>query len=110
MYFGFDEIGEKIHLINITIKADQVPADKADELLAAHRDWFGAQAQAGNFLLVGPYRDKGMAGLVIAQANSRADLDGLLVKDAYYPDMATYEVHEFQANIIAENITDYRGK
>lgn len=99
-----------MYLIAITIKTDQVPADKADELLAGHRAWFSAQAQAGNFLLVGPYRDKAMAGLVIAQANSRADLDDLVAKDAYYPDMATYDIHEFQANIIAENITDYRGK
>ncbi|KXT68108.1 YciI family protein [Streptococcus gallolyticus] len=99
-----------MYLIDITIKADLVPADKADELLAGHRAWFSAQAQAGNFLLVGPYRDKAMAGLVIAQANSRAELDDLVAKDAYYPDMATYDIHEFQANIIAENITDYRGK
>ncbi len=99
-----------MYLIDITIKTDQVPADKADELLAGHRAWFSAQAQAGNFLLVGPYRDKAMAGLVIAQANSRAELDDLVAKDAYYPDMATYDIHEFQANIIAENITDYRGK
>ncbi|WP_368396077.1 YciI family protein [Streptococcus gallolyticus] len=99
-----------MYLIDITIKADQVPADKADELLAGHRAWFSAQAQAGNFLLVGPYRDKAMAGLVIAQANSRAELDDLVAKDAYYPDMATYDIHEFQANIIAENITDYREK
>lgn len=99
-----------MYLIDITIKADQVPADKADELLAGHRAWFSAQAQARNFLLVGPYRDKAMAGLVIAQANSRAELDDLVAKDAYYPDMATYDIHEFQANIIAENITDYREK
>ncbi len=99
-----------MYLIDITIKADQVPADKADELLAGHRAWFSAQAQAGNFLLVGPYLDKAMAGLVIAQANSRAELAELIAKDAYYPDMATYDIHEFQTNIIAENITDYRGK
>ncbi|GEB10329.1 hypothetical protein SEQ01_05200 [Streptococcus equinus] len=99
-----------MYLIDITINAEQVPADKADELLAGHREWFGAQAKAGNFLLVGPYRDKAMAGLLIAQANSRAELDELIAKDAYYPDMATYDVHEFQANIIAENITDYKGK
>nr|WP_205397095.1 YciI family protein [Streptococcus lutetiensis] len=98
-----------MYLIDITIKENKVSADKADELLAGHRAWFGAQAQAGNFLLVGPYRDKAMAGLVVAQANSRAELDELIAKDAYYPDMAIYDVHEFQANIIAENITDYKG-
>lgn len=98
-----------MYLIDITIKENKVPADKADELLAGHRAWFGAQAQAGNFLLVGPYRDKAMAGLIIAQANSRAELDDLIAKDVFYPDMAIYAVHEFQANIISENITNYKG-
>ncbi|MBM7636826.1 YciI family protein [Streptococcus saliviloxodontae] len=98
-----------MYLINITIKSEQVPAEKTDDLLAKHRAWFTAQAEAGHFLVVGPYRDKSMAGLVIAQANSRADLDAILAKDAYYPDLATYDVHEFQANIISENITDYKG-
>lgn len=99
-----------MYLINITIKADQVPAEKAEELLAGHRAWFGAQAAAGNFLVVGPYRDKSMAGVVMAQAESREALDAILAQDAYYPDLATYEVREFQANLIADNLTDYQGK
>lgn len=99
-----------MYLIDITIKADQVPAEKAEELLAGHRAWFGEQAKAGNFLVVGPYRDKKMAGVVMAQANSRAELDAIIAKDAYYPDLATYHVQEFQANIIADNMTDYKGQ
>ncbi|MGT2907332.1 YciI family protein [Streptococcus dentiloxodontae] len=99
-----------MYLIHITIKADQVPVDKAESLLAAHRAWFGAQAQAGYFLVVGPYKDRKMAGVVMAQANSRAELDDIIAQDAYYPNLASYEVHEFQANIIADNITDYKGQ
>lgn len=99
-----------MYLINITIKADQVPADQAEQLLAAHRAWFGAQAQAGHFLVVGPYKDKKMAGVVMAQADSRSELDAIIAQDAYYPDLASYEVHEFQANIIADNVTDYKGQ
>lgn len=99
-----------MYLINITVKADQVPAEKAEELLAGHRAWFGAQAQAGSFLLLGPYCDQAMAGVVIAQAASREDLDAILAQDVYYPDLATYEVREFQANVIADAITDYKGK
>ena len=68
-----------MYLIDITINAEQVPADKADELLAGHREWFGAQAKAGNFLLVGPYRDKAMV-FVMHWANSRAELDELIAK------------------------------
>lgn len=99
-----------MYLIDITIHPEAVPAEKADELLNAHRAWFGAQAQAGHFLVVGPYRDKQMAGVVMAQAESREALDALIAQDAYYPDMATYDVHEFQANLIAENITEFRGQ
>ncbi|MEX2804033.1 YciI family protein [Streptococcus sp. H31] len=99
-----------MYLIDITIKTDRVPADRAEELLERHQAWFSAQAESGQFLMVGPYRDKEMAGVVIAQAGSRKALETVLAEDAYYPDMAVYDVHEFQANIIADNITDYKGK
>ncbi|MDO4912528.1 MAG: YciI family protein [Lactobacillus sp.] len=99
-----------MYLIDITIKADKVPADLSEKLLAGHRKWFTGQAQAGKFLLVGPYKDKEMAGLAIAYTNSRAELDEIIAHDAYYPDYATYDVHEFQANLIADNLPDFQGK
>lgn len=99
-----------MYLIDITIKADKVPADKADQLLAAHRAWFKEQFDKGNFLIVGPYQDRQMAGVVMAQANSRAELDAIIAKDAYYADqLATYEVSEFKANLVADNLTDFQG-
>ena len=98
-------------LISITIKADKVPTDKTDELLAGHRAWFKEQFDKGYFLVVGPYKNKGMAGVVMAQAESRAALDAIIAKDAYHADgLADYEVSEFQANLIADNLADYRGK
>lgn len=99
-----------MYLIDITIKTDKVPEEQADPLLADHRAWFGRQAEQGHFLIVGPYRDQPMAGLVLAQADTRANLDAIIAEDAYYPDMASYQVREFQANVIAEKITDYKGK
>ena len=100
-----------MYLIDITIKADKVPADKAEKLLDGHRAWFKEQFDNGNFLVVGPYQDRQMAGLVLAQAESRAVLDAIISRDAYYADqLATYDVSEFKANLIADNITDYRGK
>lgn len=92
-------------LITITIKSDQVPKDQAEELLAKHRAWFKSEFDAGNFKIVGPLKDRGMAGIVIAEADSRQELDAMIAKDAYYPNLATYDVAEFKANLVAEDIT-----
>lgn len=97
-------------LIDIVIKMEAVPKEQADLLLDKHRAWFKDQFEAGHFLLVGPYRDQAAAGLVLAQADSRESLDALLAKDSYYPDKAVYTVREFQANLITDKITEYRGK
>lgn len=102
--------GESMYLIDITIQSNRIPAERAEELLTAHRKWFTNQSEKGNFLLVGPYLDKKMAGLVIAYAESREELEEILSQDSYYPDLATYGVHEFQANIISEKLIDYKGK
>ena len=99
-----------MYLINITIKANQVPKDQEADLLAKHRAWFKGQYEAGNFLLVGPYRDRPMAGLVIAKAANRDELQAMIAQDAYFPDLATYEINEFQANLIAQQINDYQGE
>lgn len=97
-------------LINISINTEKVSVDKAEELFTAHRNWFTNQAEKGRFLVVGPYLDKKMAGLVLAHAENRESLEEILSQDSYYPDLATYEVREFQANIISENLISYKGK
>ena len=61
-------------------------------------------------MLVGPYKDREMAGLVIAQVADKQELLKIIQQDAYYPDLATYEIQEFQANLIAKNFAEYQGK
>lgn len=97
-------------LIDIVIKTESMPKEQADTLLDQHRAWFKEQFEAGHFLVVGPYRDQEAAGIVMAQAESRDAIDALIAKDSYYPDKAVYTVREFQANLIADQITSYRGQ
>lgn len=99
-----------MYLIDIKIHQEQVPENQAAQLLAQHRQWFSEQATLGHFLLVGPYKDQEMAGLVIAKVADKQELLKIIQQNAYYPDLATYEIQEFQANIIAENFADYQGK
>lgn len=100
-----------MYLIDIVLDQANIPADQAGEMLAAHRAWFGKHAQSGHFLIVGPYRDQAHAGMVIAQAESRAALDAILAEDVYYADrLARYTVREFQANLIADNIEQFKGR
>lgn len=91
-------------LITITIKSEQVPAEQAEKLLANHRAWFTSQFEAGYFKIVGPLKDKGMAGIVIAKVASREVLDEIIAQDAYYPNLASYDVAEFKANLVADHI------
>lgn len=97
-------------LIDIVIKTEPVPKEQAEKLLEGHRAWFKEQFEAGHFLVVGPYRDQEAAGIVMAQAESRGAIEALIAKDSYYPDKAVYTIREFQANLIADNVTSFRGK
>lgn len=99
-----------MYLIDIKIHQEQVPENQAAQLLALHRQWFSKQANLGRFLLVGPYKYRAMTGLVIAQVADKQELLNIIQQDAYYPDLATYEIQEFQANIIAENFAEYQRK
>lgn len=88
-----------------------MPTEQADAMFNQHRAWFAKNFQQGNFLLLGPYQDKEHAGVIIAQAESREALDKVLSEDVYYPlDLATYEVHEFKAAMVAENIKEFQGR
>lgn len=95
-------------LIDITINPDRVPVEKTAELLAKHREWFTEQFNQGHFLIVGPYKNKGLAGIVIAQGNDEQVITDIIKEDAYYPDMATYHVSEFQGNLVAENMSKFK--
>lgn len=99
-----------MYLVTITIKTEKIAKEDEADLLRRHRAWFTDQFDKGNFLLVGPYKDKGMAGIAIAKVEDRTTLDKILSQDAYYPDYATYDVSEFQANLIADHLLDCKGQ
>ncbi|STZ75427.1 YciI family protein [Bergeriella denitrificans] len=100
-----------MYLIDIVLDQANIPADQADEMLTTHRDWFGKYARSGHFLIVGPYRDQAHAGIVVAQAENRAALDAILAEDVYFADrLARYTVREFQANLVAEHIEQFKGQ
>ncbi|MBB1078495.1 hypothetical protein H5S09_01385 [Limosilactobacillus sp. STM2_1] len=90
-----------MYLINIKIN----PKTKInDEKMAAHRQWFKQQFDAGKFLIVGPSKSVPASGIIIAKADSRAELDQLLAKDTFYPGEATYDVNEFAAKLVSNKI------
>lgn len=93
-------------IINISLKTEKVPVEKADSMFDQHRKWFAKYFEKGSFLILGPYKDKDNSGVILAQAENRKELDDILSEDVYYPlDLATYEINEFKAVMVAENIS-----
>ena len=98
-------------IINQTLNADKIPQGKSEELFKEHVAWFSRHFEQGNFLLVGPYTDQKMAGIMLSGVESREALEEILKEDIYYADgMANYEVHSFKAGKIAKNFSAYEGK
>lgn len=99
-----------LYVIKIALQQDKFPVEKADEYFDQHRAWFKKYFDKGNFLILGPMPDLDHTGMIIAQADTRAELDAILAEDVYQPfGGATYEVHEFKAAMVADNIKDYQG-
>ena len=100
-----------MYIIDIFIRKEKLSDKEMEALLEKHRAWFEKYFEQGNFLLVGPYLNRGASGVIIAQAQNRSVLDKILSEDAYYAeDLAEYAVHEFKAGMIAADIGAYQGK
>ncbi|MBQ7516322.1 MAG: hypothetical protein IJS96_08580 [Schwartzia sp.] len=98
-------------IINQTLKPEKIPAGKGEELFQKHVVWFTRHFEQGDFLLVGPYTDKEMAGIMITAAPSREAVEAILKEDVYYEGgLAEYEVRSFTAGKIAGNFSEYEGK
>ncbi|MDD7544521.1 MULTISPECIES: YciI family protein [Pasteurellaceae] len=98
-----------MYLIDISLKNESLSEEEQAKQLDAHRAWFAKYFQQGNFLLLGPYLDKERAGVIIAQTENRAQLEQILAEDVYYPDLADYQIREFKAAMVAENIQQFQG-
>ena len=98
-------------IINQTLNPEKIPAGKGEELFKQHIAWFTRHFEQGDFLLVGPYTDMKMAGIMLSGLESREALEDVLKEDVYYADgMANYEVHSFKAGKIAKDFSAYEGK
>lgn len=97
-------------IINQTLNPEKIPAGKGDELFKQHIAWFTRHFEQGDFLLVGPYTDMKMAGIMLSGLESREALEDVLKEDVYYADgLANYEVHSFKAGKIAKDFASYEG-
>ena len=68
-------------IINQTLKPEKIPEGKGEELFKGHVAWFTRHFEVGDFLLVGPYTDKKMAGVMISPAESREAMEDILKDD-----------------------------
>ncbi len=90
-----------MQILKITIKDNPVDPEK----LNRHRQWYKKYFDEGKFVIVGPRTDMEHAGFNICRAESRAELEEIISHDAFYPDGADYEIAEFKANLVADNIS-----
>lgn len=88
-----------MYLINITVN-DDITAEQHEALFTHHINWFQKYFDAGKFILIGPYNDAKRSGVIIAQAENREALEAILREDAYYPDLAEYEIREFTPKMV----------
>lgn len=98
-------------LITQTLIPEKIHEGKGEELFKAHVAWFTRHFDEGDFILVGPYTDKKMAGIMISPAETKDAVEAVLKDDVYYAgDMAIYEVRSFTAGKIAKNFSSFEGK
>lgn len=100
-----------MYLINIQLNADKIPPERRDALFEQHRTWFAEHFDKGNFLLLGPYLDADLAGIIIAQTENRTTLEAILATDVYHGNgMANYEIREFEAAMVSDELHRFQGK
>ncbi|MBR3722186.1 MAG: hypothetical protein IKN12_05400 [Selenomonadaceae bacterium] len=98
-------------LITQKLLPEKIPEGKGDELFKKHVAWFTRHFEKGDFILVGPYTDKKMEGIMISPLENREAVETVLKDDVYYADgLANYEVRSFTAGKIAENFSSFVGK
>lgn len=98
-----------MYVITMTVTKEESAA-LAKAHFEKHQAWFNQHIADGHFLLVGPSKTHAMSGVIIAQAESRTALDQLISQDAYYPDIAHYDVNEFSADEVSPALSQFQGK
>jgi uncharacterized protein YciI len=79
-----------------------------DALLGAHREFLREQYGCGMFLMSGPKRPRS-GGIIIASAETRAELDQALALDPFHvAGVADYEIIEFAVTASADALAPFR--
>lgn len=87
-----------MYLVDIVVKSSEL----SDDLLAQHLAWVKKHIDQGALVLAGPYTDTPQpSGLVIANVENRAELEKVLAEDCFYPELADYQVREFEMKFFA---------
>jgi uncharacterized protein YciI len=74
-----------------------VDLSQIDAVLAEHRAWLDIYFQNGTFIFSGPTKPR-TGGIIIAKANSKAELEQLVKHDPYaLHDVARHTISEFKA-------------
>lgn len=95
-------------IINITVN-ENITVQQHESLFPRHVQWFKHYFSVGKFVVIGPYVDRERSGVIIASTKNRDELMTILSEDAYYPELAKYEIQEFSPTMIAENISQYQA-
>lgn len=97
-----------MYLINISLKPNDDDEKTASAKFSSHVEWFTKYFDNGTFLMLGPYLNKDHTGVIIAQVETREELEKILSEDVYHPlNLANYEINEFKPIKIASNIADF---
>jgi uncharacterized protein YciI len=86
----------------------QKPTEEIDALLAAHREFLREQYDNGVFLMSGRMVPR-TGGIIIASADSRADIEAIVELDPFHrAGAATYTITEFVPTMTADILAAFR--
>ena len=97
-----------MYIIDITVNAD-ITAEQHETLFPQHAAWFKKYFDAGKFLVIGPCTNRERAGVIIAQTDSREELQAILGEDSYYPNLAQYVITEFTPKMVAVDMQRFQA-
>ena len=84
------------------------PTEEIDALLAAHREFLREQYDNGVFLMSGRMVPR-TGGIIIASADSRADIEAIVELDPFHlAGAATYTITEFVPTMTADILAAFR--
>ncbi|CAN7467385.1 YciI family protein [Pseudoduganella sp. LjRoot289] len=84
------------------------PAEEIDKLLAAHREYLREQYDNGMFLMSGRMVPR-TGGIIIATADSRADIEAVIELDPFNEaGAASYAITEFVPTMTADILSAFK--